>query len=90
VSFYILSPEFPAAHLARRDDQLVKVRPLLEMIPDWAEYLGENISEETAQKFRHHEQTGRPLGTEAFVTRLEKAVGRILRPLKPWERKMSE
>jgi hypothetical protein len=30
-----------------------------------------------------HERTGRPLGTDSFIARLEKALGRTLRRQKP-------
>jgi len=30
-----------------------------------------------------HERTGRPLGSDGFLTRLEKAIGRILKPKRP-------
>ena len=38
---------------------------------------------------RRHERTGRPLGSEGFIDRLEKQLGRILRekkrgPKGPW------
>ncbi|MCG3115250.1 MAG: transposase [Candidatus Manganitrophus sp. SA1] len=32
---------------------------------------------------RHHERTGRPLGEEGFVAKLEKGLGRILHRRKP-------
>ncbi len=75
------------AHLSGQDDLLVKVNPLLDMIPDWQEFLGEDVSEEMADLIRKHEQTGRPLGNKAFVDKLEKVLGRLLRPMKPWETK---
>lgn len=76
-----------AAHLTGQDDCLVKVQPLLDMIPDWESYIQEGISDETLMELRKHEQTGRPLGNQAFVSNLEKTLDRILRPLKPWETK---
>ena len=81
-----------AAHLAGKDERLVRVRPLLEMCRDWREFLAEGLSPEEAETFRRHERTGRPLGSEGFVARLEKALGRVLRPRKrgpkgPWKHK---
>jgi hypothetical protein len=32
---------------------------------------------------RRHERTGRPLGEEGFVSRLESMLGRVFHPLKP-------
>lgn len=71
-----------AAHLAGQDDRLVQVRPLLDMFGDWREYLTQGIPVEDTEALRRHERTGRPLGDEAFLTRLEEALGRTLRPRK--------
>lgn len=76
-----------AAHIAGQDDRLVTVRPLLEMQPDWAGFLSEDLSAETVNDFRKHAQTGRPLGSQAFVENLEKSLRRVLHPLNPWEAK---
>ena len=51
-------------------------------IGDWEGYLALDIEEEEAARMRRHERTGRPLGTDAFIERLEKQLGRILRPQK--------
>ncbi len=32
---------------------------------------------------QHHERTGRPLGDEAFLTKLEALLDRVLKPKKP-------
>ena len=73
-----------SAHVAGRDDPLVRVAPVLEMAGDvaWVDFLGEAVSEEQAALFRRHERTGRPLGGERFVTRIERLLGRVLRPRK--------
>lgn len=36
----------------------------------------------SAERLRRHEKTGRPLGSENFVVRLEKILDRMLRPKK--------
>ncbi|MGC7847652.1 hypothetical protein ACP3TJ_11460 [Desulforudis sp. 1088] len=59
-----------AAHLAGRDDRLVRVGPLLEMFGDWRGYLAQGISDEDAEALRRHERTGWPLGDEAFLAGL--------------------
>ena len=41
------------------------------------------MSEEQLRDLRNHARTGRPLGDATFVERLEKLVGRVLRPRKP-------
>ncbi|MFQ6018061.1 MAG: transposase [Kiloniellaceae bacterium] len=71
------------AHLAGRDDGLVRVRPLLELVDDWAEFLAVDLAEPAAESLRRHERTGRPLGSDRFLAALEKRLRRRLRPGKP-------
>ena len=68
------------AHLLGRDDRLVKVAPLLAVIPDWSAFLGGGMMDGAVDEVRRHRFTGRPLGSDAFVERLECEVGRSLRP----------
>jgi putative transposase len=70
------------AHLSGRDDGLVKVTPLLAMIADWSAFLNSAVPEEELRDLRRHGRTGRPLGDETFLGRLEEKVGRVLRPQK--------
>ena len=70
------------AHVAGRDDQLVKVAPLLAMIGDWQAFLNSALAEEELRDIRHHTRTGRPLGDKTFLARLEGMVGRVLKPQK--------
>ena len=71
------------AHLKGRDDGLVRVKPLLERVDDWAAFLGEGLKEEEREAVRKGERTGRPLGAASFVKRLEKKLGRTLARQKP-------
>jgi putative transposase len=71
------------AHLIGRDDGLVRVAPLLERAGDWRKFLNEPGNTEDFDAIRRHANTGRPLGTDAFVESVESALGRMLRPLKP-------
>ena len=71
------------SHLSGRDDRLVKVAPMLAMVSDWRGLLDSAIREEDLRDFREHGHTGCPLGSATFIDRLERAVGRILRPRKP-------
>ena len=71
------------AHLAGRDDCLVEVASLLAMVPDWNAFSNSGLPEEDFRDIRRHARTGRPLGDEAFLGRLEDMVGRILEPQKP-------
>ena len=70
------------AHLAGRDDQLATVAPLLAMIGDWCGFLNSAMPEEELRDIRQHSRTGRPLGDEAFLDRLDGMVGRLLKPQK--------
>ena len=65
------------AHIAGRNDRLVHVAPLLEMFGKWDDFLSRGLSDEEVEKFRCHERTGRPLGTDSFIARLENVLGRI-------------
>ena len=71
------------AHLRGRDDDLVCVRPMLERVGDWRIYLTTDDTEDTYSRLRTHTQTGRPMGSERFVSRLEKLTGQRLRRQKP-------
>ncbi len=71
------------AHLAGRDDRLVRVAPLLAMVTDWQGLLNSATREEELRDLRKHVRTGCPLGNTAFVDRLERIAGRILRPKEP-------
>lgn len=74
------------AHLAGADDDLVNVAPLLELAPDWRGFLADGLDDGPADEMRRHERTGRPLGAESFVKRLEKKLRRPLAKRKPGPR----
>jgi putative transposase len=77
------------AHLLGNTDEILTDFWLMTEIDDWGAYLRENDREEDIIKFRKHEKTGRPLGNEAFISKIEKITGRILRPMKPGRPKKS-
>jgi putative transposase len=56
---------------------------LLELIPDWATFLADQDADLVADQFHRHTLTGRPLGSDDFITRVEARLGRVLRPQKP-------
>jgi len=79
------------AHLLGKDDGLVRVAPLLRMVEgDWRQFLKAELSEDDLEMLRLHERTGRPLGDEEFVARLEHISGRRLRPGRRGPRPVSE
>ena len=71
------------AHMLGADDGLVKSAPLLEMAGDWKAFLGRAVEREVIDRLLRHERTGRPLGDDRFMRRVERATGRILRKMKP-------
>jgi putative transposase len=71
------------AHLLGRNDCLVKAAPLLARAEDWSSFLDEGTNAEDSHSLRAHQSTGRPLGSDAFVDELERALGRILKRRPP-------
>lgn len=76
------------AHLAGRDDGLVRVAPALERYGSFAAFLGEGAAdgadgEEAAWRaLRRSETSGRPLGSASWIAGLEARTGRTLAPRK--------
>ena len=69
------------AHLAGRDDGVVKIGPVLERIEDFAAFLGRPFDEEAAYAaLRRSETIGRPLGSDDWIERLEREHARKLAP----------
>lgn len=73
-----------ASHVYGKEDALLSRTSLLnEMIDDWKEFLRSTTSEQDIKMLQQHERTGRPLGSDGFLTRLEKSIGRLLKPKRP-------
>jgi putative transposase len=68
------------AHVEREPHPLLSPFSLEASIKDWAEYLREEDDPEDVEMFQRHELTGRPMGSEDFVKRLETLTGRVLTP----------
>jgi putative transposase len=66
------------AHVLKHKDDLLEDFYLLHDIEDWAAYLSVRVSEEDYRLFQQHERTGRPLGSEEFIRKLEQITGRVL------------
>jgi len=71
------------AHLAGANDQLVTVEPLLDIVGDWPALLSSGLDDDDYETLRRHERTGRPLGGDVFIERLETELGRPLKKGKP-------
>jgi len=67
------------AHVFHMEDKILTEFYLCSEIEDWQAYLQVVDKKEDLAEFRKHERTGRPLGGEAFVTKLEQITGRSLR-----------
>jgi putative transposase len=65
-------------------DPLAELLPLTDEVPDWEVFLCDESPGDDA--LRRHTQTGRPLGSPAFVERLEAVTGRVLRYRPPGRR----
>jgi len=68
------------AHIRGQDDVLVRVKPLLELEPDWEAFLSERLGGFETELVELHGRTGRPLGDLEFVGLLERRLHRRLRP----------
>jgi putative transposase len=72
-----------AAHVAGKEEVLVRAALLLKQIEDWRRFLRGEEAEEVLRALRRHERTGRPLGSPRILERLENRRGRLLRRHKP-------
>jgi putative transposase len=71
------------AHLAGRDDRLVSVAPLLERLGGITTLVDTELEGTALTRLRTAEATGRPLGSDEFLTHLEGLMRRRLRRQKP-------
>ena len=63
------------------DDPLVEESPILREVGDWRVLLSQDP--DNLEVLRQHTRTGRPLGAESFLMRVEELTGRSLRLRKP-------
>jgi len=77
------------AHLEGKDDSLVRVAPLLQLVGEWKTFLSD-IDDKDAEKIRCHERTGRALGSESFLDSLESLLHRRVKPRKAGRKKRHE
>jgi putative transposase len=62
---------------------LVKSAPLLVLHGhDWRTFLARPVPKAVRDSLQRCERTGRPLGSESFVARIEASLGRVLKPRK--------
>lgn len=68
------------ALLTGHDDGLTTLAPVRERYPRFADLLATGPDPAAFDRLRHAESIGRPLGDDAFITRLEALTNRSLRP----------
>ena len=61
----------------------MEVAPLRRIIGDWKAFLGEPAAELVRSRLQRSERTGRPLGSDRFLARLEAKTDRPRRPRQP-------
>ncbi len=71
------------AHVLKQKDILLSDNFMLSEIEDWSSYLAEDDREIDRNLFNLHARTGRPLGDEKFLTKIEEMTGRSLKRKKP-------
>jgi putative transposase len=71
------------AHIDKGPDPIIADSFLSNEINDWASFLAEEPSESEVRLLRKHASTGRPLGDQSFIEKLEKMTGRKIAPKKP-------
>ncbi len=70
------------AHLAGNDDGLTALAPIKDRFPRFADLLATGPDAEAFARLRAAESVGRPLGSDAFLARIERATKRMLKPRK--------
>ena len=71
-----------AAHLTGIDDELVRVAPLRERIPDFAGLLAGAEDDAAVRRLERAASIGRPVGDPAWLAGIEARLGRRLAPRK--------
>ena len=74
------------AHVYGEKDILLSDNFMLSEIKDWSSYLSEGDENIDKNLFKKHGRTGRPLGDDRFLTKLEEITGRVLKKKKPGRR----
>jgi putative transposase len=74
------------AHLLARNDRLVDASHLLELVPNWRQFLTERLLNSEAEKLRKLEKTGYPAGDEDFLDAIEAKFHIKCRPQKTWQK----
>lgn len=76
-------------HLYGRKDTLVRSCVLDEIVGDWEKFLAKPVSPSEIKELQEHGSTGRPLGSEDFVKKMELELGRVLHKRKPGRKSLA-
>jgi putative transposase len=80
-----MSPEYTGIHKVSPE---YRNTPLLEIVNQpWRKFLSFDIKSTEIELFRKHERTGRPLGNDPFIKKMESLLDRKLKPQKPGPKK---
>ncbi len=71
------------AHVLKQKDPLLEDNFMASEIKDWASFLAEEDKQGDINLHRLHVNTGRPLGDDRFIEKIEGLTGRILHRQKP-------
>lgn len=74
------------AHLTGHDDELVKVQPVLQRVPDFREFLKTELAADRINALRLGQSIGRPLMSEEALRELERRFLRKILPGRPGRR----
>jgi putative transposase len=77
-----------SAHVFGKKDNLLSNNFVPDIITDWKNYLLDDRDDKNSRLFTSNADTGRPVGDESFIEKLEAITGRILRRNKPGPRRM--
>ncbi len=79
------------SHIYGRKDCLMKTAPLLKLVDkNWDDFLSVKSAASDMEKFRSHEKSGRPLGSDQFIEKLELMLNRTLKPRKAGRKKQKQ
>ena len=56
------------------------LKPLLDLAPDWRALLKEKFDKAALEEIRRHVRGGYPLGSDGYYKKLQKMLGRDVRP----------
>ncbi len=77
-------------HMGIAHNPIIKDSLLKELIKDWEDFLAVNPDANSIKLLEAHERTGRPLGNNTFIEKLESILGMNLKKKNPGRKKKEE